>query len=144
LTFTPTSGFGSQNWLNITSGGVQLEGGLVHMGALSGAASYLSTTTVMSIPYATYASVFIDFVIEGNGANKQRSLTFIAQWLSNGTISFTNYGTVDIGSVSDTNTRLQAVSAGPTNLAIQILQPSMSVSGHIWTANYRLLVRANN
>jgi hypothetical protein len=139
LTFTPSSGFGTQNWLDINAGGLSINGGGVYMGTISATPSYLSTTTILTIPRDSYAAIFIDYVLSDNTTYaKMRTGTMIAHWNSS-VASYTNYNTVDIGGpISGTSNIVDAIISGG-NVLVRILSPSLSVSGHFFRATYRLL-----
>jgi hypothetical protein len=141
-TFTPSSGFGSQHWLDIKNGGLSFDSGLVSYGYLSSSAlPHSQDTTVLTISPATYAGIFIEYQIAAFGSTAQRSGTFMAHWNSAGTVSFANYSTVDVGAISEEDTLLRAMFVNPSIL-IYWENPSIVVdNNHGYVATYRLLKR---
>jgi len=111
LTFTPSSGFGTQNWLDVDNGGLSFEDGIAYLGAGSLEVSYTSTTTFLTIPTSGYRAVFVDFTIYNSAFSKMKSGTMVAHWNSS-TVTTTTYGVTEIGGTGLNYTLSGTISGG--------------------------------
>ena len=118
LTFTPSTGFGTQNWLDVNSGGISYGQGRVYEGYFDSQVNHNTTVTALSIPRDSYNAIFIDYTFyDESDLNPMRTSNFVSHWNSTN-ITFTNHGTIDIGTITagGTDNKLEAVISSTTVL----------------------------
>jgi hypothetical protein len=118
LTFTPSTGFGTQNWLDINNGGLSFGEGRVYEGYFDVECTYLTPVNALSIPRDTYNAIFIDYTFyHQTNFTPMRTSNFVSHWNSSN-ITFTNHGTIDIGTIAagGTDNKLEALISSTTVL----------------------------
>jgi len=142
LTFTPSSGFGTQNWLDINSGGVSYGQGVVYEGYFDLNCPYFSTATALTIPRDTYNAIFIEYTYyDPADLTPMRTSNFVSHWNSS-TITYTNHGTIDIGTIAvdANNYNLLRSTISSTNVIVTMFN-SLTSGGMRLRGRYRLFTK---
>jgi hypothetical protein len=142
LTFTPSTGFGTQNWLDINNGGLSFGEGRVYESYFDVNCAYFTTTTALTIPRDTYNVIFIDYTYyDPADLTPMRSSNFVSHWNSS-TITYTNHGTIDIGSipVDANNWNILRTNISGTNVLVTMFN-SLTSGGMRLRGRYRLFTK---
>ena len=142
LTFTPSTGFGTQNWLDVNSGGVSYGQGRIYEGYFDVACAFYNTTDVLTIPRDSYTAIFIDYTYyDQTDLNPMRASNFVSHWNSS-TITYTNHGTIDIGPIAagGTNNMLTATIVS-TNVKLRMFNSMTGGTVARLRGRYRLFSR---
>jgi hypothetical protein len=141
LTFTPSTGFGTQNWLDVNSGGISYGQGRIYEGYFDVNCTYNITTTAMTIPSSSYNAIFVEYTYyDPNDLSPMRTSNFVSHW-NTSAVAFTNHGTLDIGTpvfpaASSNFDILRAVGSG-ANVNL-VMYNSVTSGGMRLRGRYRL------
>jgi hypothetical protein len=143
LTFTPSTGFGTQNWLDIDNGGLSFGDGTVYEGYFSINCIYNTSNTALTIPRDTYNAIFIEYTYyDPADLNPMRTSNFVSHWNSSN-ITYTNHGTTDIGTIAFTsalNYDILRSSISSSNVLITMYNSIVS-GGMRLVGRYRLFTK---